>query len=155
MIHLISEPWSREAFDAFIRSLLFADWESPDSPLCLNANLNPADLSDSEFFLNARLFLSALAEEDGVTTTAAGNLNRAFVGRMFPRLKLSQPSRDTIQHVCKVVNEEDVWPLHLVRVISQCAKLVARRKKRFYLTKTGQALLSDGQAGALYRTLFL
>jgi hypothetical protein len=30
-----------------------------------------------------------------------------------------------------------------------------RRKRRFHLTKAGRALLSEDQAGALYRTLFL
>jgi hypothetical protein len=135
--------------------LLFADWESPDGPLRLNADLKSADLADAEFFFNARLFLAALAEEDGAPTTATGNLNRVFVGRMFDHLKLPQPSRDSIRHVCKVVNEQDVRPLHLARVVSECAKLVARRKKRFHLTKAGRALISDEQAGALYRTLFL
>ena len=155
MIQFIPEPYGREAFDAFMRSLLFADWESPDSPLRLNAHLKPADLADAEFFLNARLFLAALAEEDGAPATATGNLNRVFVGRMFDQLKLTQLNRDSIRHVCKVVNEQDVRPLHLARVVSECAKLVARRKKRFQLTKAGRALISDEQAGALYRTLFL
>jgi hypothetical protein len=155
MIQFIPEPYGREAFDAFLRNLLFTDWESPDSPLRLNADLKPADLADAGFFFNARLFLATLAEEDGAPATTTGNLTRVFVGQMFDRLKLPQPFRDSTRRFCKVVNEQDVWPLHLVRVISQCAKLVARRKKRFYLTKAGRALISDDQAGALYRTLFL
>jgi hypothetical protein len=155
MIQFIPEPYCREAFDAFLRRLLFGDWESPDGPLRLNADLKSADLADAEFFLNARLFLAALAEEDGAPATAAGNLTRVFVGQMFDHLKLPQPSRDSIRRFCKVVNEQDVRTLHLVRVVSECAKLVARRKKRFHLTKAGRALISDDQAGALYRTLFL
>ena len=151
MIQFILEPYGREAFDAFMRDLLFADWESPDGPLRLNANLKPADLADAEFFLNTRLFLAALAKENGVPATAANNLNRVFVGQILDKLKLPQPSRDSIRIVCKVINERDVWPLHLARVVSECAKLVTRRKKRFYLTKAGRALISDEQAGALYR----
>lgn len=155
MIQFIPEPFGREAFDAFVRSLLFADWELPDGPLRLNADLKPADLADADFFLNARLFLIALAEEDGAPTTATGNLNRVFVGRMLDRLKLPRVNRDSISRVCKVVNKHDVWPLHLARVASQAAKLVARRKKRFHLTKAGRALLPDDKAGTLYRALFL
>jgi hypothetical protein len=155
MIQFIPEPYGSEAFDTFLRSLLFADWESPDGPLRLNADLKSVDLADAEFFLNARLFLVALAEEDGAPATATGDLNRVFVGQMLDYLKLTQPSRDSIRRFCKVVNEQDVRPLHLVRVISECAKLVARRKKRFHLTKAGRALVPDEQAGALYRTLFL
>jgi hypothetical protein len=155
MIQFIPEPYGSEAFDAFLRSLLFADWESPDGPLRLNADLKSADLADAEFFLNARLFLAALAEEDGAPATATGNLTRVFVGQMFDHLKLTQLDRDSIRRFCKVVNEQDVRPLHLVRVVSECAKLVARRKKRFHLTKAGRALIPNEQAGALYRILFL
>jgi hypothetical protein len=88
-------------------------------------------------------------------TTASDNLNRAFVGRMFDRLRLPSLSRKSIQHCCKVLNEHDLWALHLARVVSECARLVARRNKRFHVTKAGRALLPDDQAGELYRTLFL
>lgn len=154
MIQFVGEPDGDEAFD-FLRSLLLADWESPDGPLRLSADLSLADLAAADFFLNARLFLTALTEEDGAPTTATGNLNRVFVGRMFDRWKLPQVSRESIRHVCKVLNEQDLWSLHLARVVSQCARLVARRKKRFHLTKAGRALLPEDQAGALYRALFL
>src|SRR5438552_3504509 len=122
MIQFIPEPYGREAFDTFLQSLLFADWESPDGPLRLNADLKSADLANAEFFLNARLFLTALAEKDGAPVTATGNLTRVFVSQMFDHLKLTQPSRDSIRRFCKVINEQDVRPLHLVRVISECAK---------------------------------
>src|SRR6266513_3927816 len=79
------------------------------------------------------IFLAALAEKDGAPATATGNLTRIFVSQMFDHLKLTQLPRDSIRRFCKVVNEQDVRALHLVRVISECAKLVARRKKRFHL----------------------
>src|SRR6266550_3577979 len=104
MIQVIPEPGDREAFDAFLQSLLFADWESPDSPLRLSADLELADLAKAAFFHNARLFLATLAEEDGAPATAAGKVNRAFVDRMFDHLNLPQPYRDSIRRYCKVVN---------------------------------------------------
>lgn len=149
------EPNAREVFEAFCRSLLVADWEEPGGPLRLNADLNLADLRDADFFVNTRLFLATLAEEDGAPATATGNLNRVFVRRMFDRLKLPEAYRDSIRRVCKVINERDVWPLHLVRVVCECGGVAARRKKRFHLTKAGRMLLPDGQAGALFRRLFL
>lgn len=155
MIRFVAEPYGREGFDAFLRSLLVADWKSTEGPLRLSADLSLADLAKADFFLNARLFLAALAEEDGATATAAGNLNRVFVGRMFDRLKLLPPHRESTRRFCKVVNEQDVWPLHLARIVSECARLVARRKKHFHLTKGGRALLPEDKAGALYRALFL
>lgn len=156
MIQFVAESGGGpESFDAFLRDLLVADWTSPGGPLRLSADLSLADLAEAEFFLNAHLFLNTLAEEDGAPATVTGNLNRAFVGRMFDRLEIPPISRQSIRHCCKVLNELDLLALHLARVVSECARLVARRKKRFHVTKAGRALLTDDQAGALYRALFL
>lgn len=54
-----------------------------------------------------------------------------------------------------MINELDVWPLHLARVISECAKLVIRRNKAFQLTRLGRELLREDRAGELYRLLFI
>jgi hypothetical protein len=120
-----------------------------------STGLTLSDLADAAFFQNTRLFLAALAAEHGTPATATGNLTRAFVGSLFDRLILSQTARESIRHVCKVVNEQDLWPLHLARVVAECAGLVARRNKRFQLTKAGRELLPDDHAGALFRRLFL
>src|SRR5450759_3987097 len=100
MIQFVAESGGPESFDAFLRDLLVADWTSPEGSLRLSADLGLADLAEAEFFLNARLFLTALVEEDGAATTATGNLNRGFVGHMFDRLKLPSLSRKSIQHCC-------------------------------------------------------
>jgi hypothetical protein len=155
MIQFAAESGGPESFDAFLCDLLVANWMSPGGPFRLSADLGLADLAEAEFFLNARLFLRALVEEDGAATTATGNLNRVFVGRMFERLNLPSVSRESIRRYCKVVNEHDLWALHLARIISEFARLVARRKKRFHVTKAGRVLLPDDQAGALYCALFV
>lgn len=155
MIQFAPEPGSPEAFDAFAFSLLRADWESATGPMRFSPSLTLSDLAEAAFFQNARVLLAALAAEQGTPATATGNLTRAFVGRLFDRVVLPAANRDSIRHVCKVVNEPDVWPLHLARVVAECAGLVARRKKRFQLTRAGRDLLPDDQAGALYRRLFL
>ena len=155
MIQFAPEPGSPEAFDAFAFSLLQADWESATGPMRFSPSLTLSDLADAAFFQNTRLFLAALAAEQGTPATATGNLTRAFVGSLFDRLILSQTSRESIRHVCKVVNEQDLWPLHVARVVAECAGLVARRNKRFQLTRAGRELLPDDHAGALFRRLFL
>ena len=155
MIQFAAESGGPESFDAFLCDLLVANWTSPEGPFRLSANLSLADLAEAEFFLNARLFLTTLVEEDGAATTATGNLNRLFVGRMFERLKLPSVSRESIRRNCKVLNEHDLWVLHQARLVSECARLVARRKKRFHVTKAGRTLLPDDQAGALYHALFI
>ena len=83
MIQFAPESYGREAFDAFWRSLLVADWARPDGPLRLHAALPPSDLPEADFFLNARLFLTTLDEQEGAPSTATGNLSRVFVGAML------------------------------------------------------------------------
>ena len=155
MINLAPEPGVPHPFDAFARRLLQADWESTIGPMRFSASLTLSDLADAAFLHNARVLMAGLAAEQGTPATAAGNLTRAFVGKLFDHLALSAHSRESIRAVCKVVNELDVWPLHLARVVAECASLLARRNKRFQLTRAGRELLPDEQAGALYRRLFL
>jgi hypothetical protein len=155
MIQFSPEPSGREASDVFLRSLLAADWQNPQGPLRLSPNLALADLTSAPFFQNTRVLLAALSDSDGTPATATGNLNRVFVRQLFDRISLPQTARQSTLAVCKVINEFDVWPLHLARIVSECAGLVARRKKRFQLTRLGQTLLPDAQAGALFLRLFL
>lgn len=139
----------------FLNELSVADWSDPSGPLRLSGDLRLDELGSAEFFLNARLFLSALAEEDGADATATGNLTRAFVGRMFERMPLPERVRESIRRCNKVINELDLWLLHLARVVCEGGGFVQRRKKRFGLTKVGRELLQDERAGALYRALFI
>lgn len=157
MIEFIEESRGGDEVADFlrVRDLLLADWESPEGPLHLSAELPLSDLAGIEFFFNTRLFLAALAEGNGAPTTSTGNLNRVFVGLMFDRVKLPAVARESIRRFNKVLNEQDLWVVHMARIISECARLIARRKKRFQLTKSGRALLPDDKAGALYRALFV
>jgi len=155
MINHAPEPSGRAAFEAFWRSLLVAKWQDSEGPLRLSSSLCPSDLASSSFFQNARVFLTALAESGGTVATATGNLNRVFVRQMFDRISLNPLTRESLLRVCKVLNERDVWSLHIVRIVSECAGLVSRRKKRFQVTRVGHGLLSDAQSGALFRKLFL
>jgi hypothetical protein len=139
----------------FVLALAKADWNDARGPLRLSNDLKLEELAGAAFFVNARLFMQALADEDGTDATATHNLNRAFVRRMFDRMVLPKPYRESTIHVCKVLNEQDVWPLHLVRIVAECAGLVKQRKKRFTLAPRGRELLADDRAGELYRALFV
>jgi len=118
-------------------------------------DLTLSDLADAPFLQNVRRFLAALDQAGGTTATATGNLNRVFVRQMFDRLILPERFREITLRVCKVLNEQDIWTLRIVRIVSECAGLVARRRQRFQLTRAGRALLPDTQAGALFRKVFL
>jgi hypothetical protein len=155
MIRFAPEPGSREDFDAFLRSLLVADWNAAAGPMRFSPGLAPSDLAESPVLQNPRRFLAALEPAGGTAATATGNLTRAFVRQMFDRLILPERFREMTLHVSKVLNEQDVWTLHVVRIVSECAGLVARRQKQFRLTRAGRELLPETQAGTLFRKLFL
>ena len=155
MIQFAPDPSGREAPGALLRSLLAADWQDPHGPLRLSPNLALADLTSASFLQTTRILLAALNDSDGTPATATGNLTRVLVRQLFDRISLPPPARESTLAVCKVINELDVWPLHLARIVSQCAGLVAQRKKRFQLTRLGQTLLPEAQAGTLFLKLFL
>jgi hypothetical protein len=139
----------------FVLELSKADWNDAAGPMRLRGDLGIEELAGSPYLVNARVFVKALADEGGTDATATGNLNRAFVGRMFEQVELSETFRRTTQRVCKVINELDLWQLHITRIVCECAGLVKRRQKRFALTPLGRRLLPDAQAGTLYQTLFV
>jgi len=141
--------------EGYCRSLCEANWQDPNGPLRLNRQLLIADLENADFFQNTRQFLIALQEQGHTAATATGNLNRVFVRHMLDRVALSALERKTILLVNKVLNEQDLWVLHLSRVVSEAAGLVASRSKVFKPTKAGSALLAEEHAGELYHRLFI
>lgn len=155
MMESSADPSIHLVLELFCRSLLAADWEDPNGALRLSQGLALADLASSVFLQNTRILLTELDESGGTAATATGNLNRVFVRRMFDRMCVARPTRESLLSVCKVMNETDVWPLHIVRIISECAGLVCLRKKKFQLTRRGRELVPDSAAGALFRKLFL
>ena len=56
-----------------------------------------------------------MAEGEGTPSTATGNLNRVCVGQRLDRLELTPLYRDSLRRTCKVINQLDLWSLHLVR----------------------------------------
>jgi hypothetical protein len=133
--------------------LLNGDWETT-GPLRLNADLPLPDLLGSAFLKNGRHVLSAAAERNGIRATAAGNLNRQFVATLLdPDAWPGSYVQEVIEH-SKVVNEADLWPLHILRVVLEVAGLLTRRADAFRATRGGRELLDDARAGALQARLF-
>jgi hypothetical protein len=148
-------PGPQVTLQRYVTALLTADWDNPAGPLRLNNNLALPELAHSPFFLNARCLLRVLGAAGGTPSTTAGNLNRAFVWRMFGLMALHNEYRESFRHHYKALNEQELNPLHLPRVVCECGKLIAKRNKRFTVTRRGCDLLPDDQAGALYRQLFI
>ncbi len=138
-----------------VARLIGKRWDDPDSPIKLNRHLAFETVNTSVFFRNARLFLNLLTEcRDEPNATATGNLNRKFVRRAFDAWELDEEKRQRILEFNKVINEQDFFPLHIVRIVCQCAGLIKKRKNNFMVSQKHLSLLTDEAAGELYDLLF-
>ncbi len=141
-----------------VYGLIYTPWDAPQCPMRINPN-PPCDRIKSLVILqNARIFLHYLLEEGGKTkATSAKNLNRQFVGRLMERLIIPPKEIDIIRNVCKVINESDVMPLHMSRILLDMAGALRIRKNVFYITSQGKKWLkeSDEALQSLYATLFI
>jgi len=129
-------------------------WWAEPFPIRLEPNLSFEQVGQTQFFHNVRAFLQAVDEWKGAPTTAKGNLTRAFVEHMLERLSLKPDYLAMMRQVCKVINESDVWALHIARVVCYIGKLVRKHKKHFVLTRKARELLPEDRAGTLYHHLF-
>jgi hypothetical protein len=125
-----------------------------DGLLRIAEDLSLDELVSSDLLQNARLFLGRLQETGGTKATVAGNLKRAFVGEMLEAMRLPPGYLEDVHRMNKVVNEEDAWLLHVLRVNLEIAGLVKLRKGTFSLTRKGRAMLPPESAGRLLAHLF-
>lgn len=140
MISNLTTPYgvSLEVLNQYLKSLYDADWQDPRGAIRFSAEVKLAELTQARLFQNTRMLLNALLQDGGAPMTATGNLTRAYVGSVIDRLQLHPDFLKTTRSYCKVINEQDVWPLHKVRLVAEYSKLVARRNKRLIVTKLGR-----------------
>lgn len=136
--------------------LIYSDWTESTVGLQCNENLSLHDADSTEIFHNARIFLNALIEKDGIKTTAKkGNLNRNFVVEMLDSMRWTEGYVEETWRHNKVLNEEDVMELNVLNVVCDLAGLTRKHKGKLLATKKAQELLNDAKAGELYHLLFL
>lgn len=135
--------------------LINLPWEDSNFPIKFNKNIELSYLKNSVFFNNTTTLLTTLLElKNKDTATAKRNLNRKVVQAVFDRLVLDSETRADILRFNKVINELDVMPLHVVRIVCEEAKLIQCRKKKFLVSSRGKELLHNEKAGQLYYQLF-
>lgn len=137
-----------------VQRLLWADWESSDADVHLDSTLELETLGGARTLVSARRFLGALVDAGGTRATKAGNLNRKFVAEMVERLVWRAGFREDLHRWNEVVNEQDAFPLHVLRVLLQEAGLLALRKGTFRATRMAERLLAAERAGQLLALLF-
>ena len=134
--------------------LIHSSWDRPDSPIRFNTDLPLVELEKSTFFREARAVLTAIRDAGGVRATSSKKLARPFVAQML-ELLCDQETLSFLQRHRKVVNEGDVPPIHIARVVAQIAGLIRIHKGKLTVPKAKAPLLSEGQAGELFRCLFV
>jgi hypothetical protein len=140
---------------AQLQQLLSADWSDSRGVLQLRRNLPFERVRRAPVLHNARAILALADERGGLASTQHGFLRTALVRELRGRLSLGQGIHIDDGQQIERVTERDVWPLHLVRILTQLAGLIVHRKGMFLLTAEGRELLGVDRAGELYATLFM
>ncbi len=134
--------------------LLKSDWGDDRGLLRFDKTLKLKDLQKAPIFCRARTLLGEVLDSGGVKATVAGNLNRKFVGLMLNRMTWPDGYIEHLNTMNKVINEQDAFPLHIIRIILDLSGLLSLRKGVFSASKKGKQLLDENQAGVLYHALF-
>jgi hypothetical protein len=137
-----------------VARLIYVGWGEKESPIQFNAALPLDEFEKAPFFRQSRTLLKALLDSGGVKATSSKNLPRNFVSDLFPRI-CDATLVESIHHYKKVLNEQDVWPLHKARVVAEVAGLIRLRKGIFTVPTSHTTLLSDARACGLFRCLFV
>jgi hypothetical protein len=147
---------SEEELKQTMYRLLTADWESDTGPIRLRRELTLTEAATSRLFDQTRLFLKLLHEDKGAQLTPQGNLTRASVAGLADRMPWPREHMEELDRtLTKVVNERDVYPLHIIRIICECGGLTTKRRNQLTASRKAVALCADDQAGALFRHLFV
>lgn len=137
--------------------LLAGDWASTGA-LRVADDMSLDDLRDVAFLADARTLMRFVAEHAPVKLTAHGNLPRAAVATLVPQLRMLRDEDDEEQADSPfppppIRNEGDVRRLVVLRHVLLFARILTKRKG-LWLSKRGEQLLADGEAGALNALLF-
>jgi len=123
-------------------------------PIRLAADLTPDELRQSAVARNALVLLSAADVGPGLKLTAKGNLSRAVVAELTDRMDWPDFNKAAMFQVCKVINETDFFPLHMLRHMAQGARLIRRHNGHFRTAPAGRKMAREPNLRALQAVLF-
>jgi hypothetical protein len=139
---------------AQVHRLLGAEWNTPDSALRFRTDLAPDDLGESAHLANARSLIQLAIEHNGLGLTQAGNLKLDLVAELLPRMQLDPEFVRSLQEFYARPKEQDVRPLHKLRIVCTLAGLLKRRGQQLERTRLAERLIDPSRAGELYARLF-
>lgn len=135
--------------------LLYTDWPGPDSPVKVSDNLPESEVNEVRFVKNSRILLQTAREEDGLPATNAGNFKRVVVHDFLERMEFNPDRVKDIYEFNKVINEQDVPPLHILRIVLKLGDFLELSGKSFHPTSKAISLIRPGRASDLMKELFL
>jgi hypothetical protein len=124
------------------------------SAIRITADLSAEQLAGSAVVRNTGILLRQAIECGGLPLTTTGNLSRRTVAAMSDLLVWPDYDHAEVLRICKVVNEPDVFPLHVIRQLAQACGLVRGRRGKLVATRLGKSLLNDTEQGRLAAVLF-
>jgi len=149
-------PSSPKELERYVRWLQRPDWNEPDFPMKLSADLPSADVAETRLLNQTRLFLKLLVESGSAPLTPGGYLKRAYVARMLERMEWPREYMARFAAgVFKKTDESDAKPLDIIRRLCECAGWVRHRRNALYVPMRVLGLLDDDKTPWLYRELFI
>lgn len=134
--------------------LLYGDWATAGA-LRVVGDARVEQLVDLPIVADARLVMTYIDANAPVKLTATGNLTRAAVAALAPKLRTEANERESSSRIeYPVRNEDDVRWLPALKHLLLFGKLVTKRKG-LLLSNKGRTLLPEHKAGELFTHLFL
>lgn len=118
------------------------------------SGLDTISLANVPLLATTRSMIKRALALGGLTLTATGALSRADVRAIFDAMNWPGYDKAKVLSMNKVLNEADVMPVELTRLIAQTAKLLRKRENRMLATKAGSALVEPDEADELFACLF-
>jgi hypothetical protein len=137
-----------------VAGLLARPSGGPPETIRLGPNLDENAAAGMPLLASLSLMLVRAKVNGGLALTATHALSRADTRVLFDALVWPDYDKDEVLAANKVLNEGDVMPVEVTRLVAQVAKLLRRRERKLLATKAGQELASGSRNVEAFRRLF-
>jgi hypothetical protein len=148
----VEPAWMLLTFDSL--QALRQEPSASQTAIRIANDLSADEIAGSAVARNILILLRQEIERVGLPLTATGNLSRAVVAEMGKLIEWPHYDQADAFRFNKVINEPDLMPLHVVRLLAQAATLVRAQRGKLVATPLGKSMLSDARQGSLTAILF-
>ena len=131
----VEPAWTLLTFDS-LRALR-QEPSAVQTAIRIANDLSADEIAGSPVARNTLILLGQAIERNGLPLTATGNLSRAVVAEMCKLIEWPDYDQANAFRLCKVINEPDFLPLHVVRTLAQAATLVRAQRGKLVATPLG------------------